>query len=97
MNVVFSPRALTDLRGIQAYIAYDNVAAAARVANRIRSLIDLLPHHPQIGERYRGGPRRRLVVPNYPYCIYYRIAEESDQIIILTIQHTRRIQPTFSS
>ena len=36
MKVIFSPRARDELREIQIYIAFDNVAAAARVASRIR-------------------------------------------------------------
>lgn len=32
MKVIFSPRARDELREIQIYIAFDNVAAAARVA-----------------------------------------------------------------
>ena len=97
MKVIFSPRAREDLRGIQSYIACDNVAAAARVAGRIRSIIDLLPYHPKIGEVYEDGPERRLVVPNYPYCVYYDLDEAAGQINILTIQHTSRIPPRFPS
>ena len=95
MRVVFAPRARDDLRQIQSYIAYDNVTAAARVAGRIRSMIELLAFHPKIGEVYEKGPERRLVVPSYPYCVYYDIDPDAGQINILTIQHTSRIPPSF--
>lgn len=44
MKVIFSPRARDELREIQIYIAFDNVAAAARVASRIRGAISILEY-----------------------------------------------------
>jgi plasmid stabilization system protein ParE len=95
MKVVLSPRAVDDLREIQAYIAYDNVSAAARVASRIRGAIAMLQLHPRLGHVYEEGPERRLVVPGYPYCIYYDLNEPAKRISVLTIQHTHRRPPRF--
>ena len=94
MKVIFSPRARNELREIQIYIAFDNVAVAARVASRIRGAISILEYHPKIAELYKGGPERRLVVPGYPYCVYYDVDERAEEVNVLTIQHTsRRPQP----
>ena len=42
MIVVLSPRAVQRLREIQAWIAYDNLTAAAQVIQRIRQTTEIL-------------------------------------------------------
>lgn len=95
MKVFLSPRAVDDLRAIQAYVAYYNVSAAARIASRIRSVVALLGDHPRIGQVYETGPERRLVVPEFPYCVYYDLDEPGGWVNVLTIQHTHRLPPKF--
>ena len=55
----------------------------------------MLEHHPRLGHVFEGGPERRLVVPSYPYCIYYDVDDVAGQISVLTIQHTHRTPPDF--
>lgn len=90
-----APRAIGDLRENQAWIAYDNVAAAARVTSRIRGTIAMREHHPRLGDVYEEGPERRLIVPGYLYCIYYDLDDAAQQVSVLTIQHTHRRPPRF--
>ena len=61
MKLVFSPRAPLRLREVQAYIAYDNVTAAAAVVSRIRQSAEMLTDHPMLG-RDRDGLTRELTV-----------------------------------
>lgn len=92
MKLVFSPRALLRLREIQAYIAYDNVTAAANVVNRIRQSVEMLADHPKLGRKH-DAKTRALVVSGLPYCIYYRIDEAAETIEIITIAHTSQKPP----
>ena len=92
MKVVFSPRAILRLRQIQAYIAYDNVTAAARVVGRIRQSTEMLADHPKLGSAWAGGTRA-LTVSGLPYRIHYRLNKEADRIEIVTIAHTSQRPP----
>ena len=68
MIVVLSPRAVQRLREIQAWIAYDNLTAAAQVIQRIRQTTEILADHPKLGPLWRG-----IVVSGLPYQVIYRI------------------------
>ena len=93
MIVVLSPRAVQRLREIQAWIAYDNLTAAAQVIQRIRQTTEILADHPKLGLLWRGGPSRGIVVSGLPYRVIYRIDAQSGQIKIVTIGHTSRRPP----
>ena len=94
MKVVFSPRALLRLREIQAYIAYDNVTAAATVMNRIRQSTEVLADHPMLGREWDEFTRA-LVVSGLPYRIHYRIDESTEIVEVITVVHTSQKPPRF--
>lgn len=94
MKVVFSPRALLRLREIQAYIAYDNVTAAATVMNRIRQSTEVLADHPMLGREW-DERTRALVVSGLPYRIHYRIDESTEIVEVITVVHTSQKPPRF--
>ena len=93
MKVVFSPRALLRLREIQAWIAYDNVTAAAKVVNRIRQSAEMLADHPMLGREWDGT--RALVVSGLPYRIHYRIDQGAEIVEVITVVHTSQKPPRF--
>jgi len=97
MRVVFSPRSLQRLREIQAYIAYDNVTAAAKVVSRIRQCAEVLADHPKLGQVWDGGSTRAFRVSGLPYRIHYRINEEAEVVEIITVAHTSQLPQTFES
>ncbi|HEY0106394.1 MAG TPA: type II toxin-antitoxin system RelE/ParE family toxin [Rhizomicrobium sp.] len=73
MKVVWSPRAERDLDDIWEYIAADNVDAADRILERLRTVSDLLADHPHIGRAGRVGDTREFVVTGTPYLLIYRV------------------------
>lgn len=84
MNVVWSPGAERDLDEIWEYIAADNMDAADRVADRLRTAANLLCAHPRIGRAGRRSGTRELVVSGTPYFLEYRLkatAVEITQVI----------------
>lgn len=94
MKLVFSPLARERLREIQAHIARDNIAAAARVASTIRASAEILIDYPEIGRIYAGAVRR-LNVSRYPYAIFYRVDQARGEVVILTIRHGFQLPPDF--
>lgn len=90
MKVVWSEPALAQLDEIFAYIARDNPAAAAKVANRIRATAALLETSPRIGHATDRKGVFALTLSRYPYIIFYRILERQGHIRILRVRHARR-------
>jgi len=95
MKVEISARAESDLRQIQAYIAFDNITSARRVIEALRQEIDLLGERPNRGRLWEGGPTFVKSVTRYSYRIHYQIDEAVDIMTILTVWHTSRLPPDF--
>ena len=90
MIVRFSRRAASDLTEVSTYLRSHNRVAAARVRAAILDSIELLNRFPNAGRRQDFEDVRKLVVPRYPYLIYYTVDQTSEQILIVTIQHSAR-------
>ena len=55
---------------------------------RIQAIIELLLQHPHSGRITSNGRLRRMVVPPYPYLIFYEVTE--DDIVIHGVRHAAR-------
>ena len=86
-EVVWTKRAVRNLESIFDYIAADNLAAAAHLAEEIYSQVGLLTDHPHMGRAGRVIGTRELVVHEH-YIIPYRVVK--GRVEILTVQHTKR-------
>jgi len=93
MKLVFSPLALRQLHEVQAYIAYDNPSAAAKVVARIRQSIETLADFPKLGQVWNDGPTRALPVSGLPYRVHYRVIEAAETVEIMLVMHTSRKPP----
>jgi len=91
MKLRFTTPARIDLIEIQDYIARDDPAAAHRIAQRIRTQVGRLVHHPQLGRPGHTAGTRELSIVGTPYFVVYRIEQRS--IEVLTIVHARRCWP----
>ena len=89
----FSERSLCDLQQIPDYIAYDSVANADRLIDRLEDLCFRLADQPLMGVlRPESGPGVRIfAVPSTPYMIFYRPID--DGVAILHIRHGSRRLP----
>jgi plasmid stabilization system protein ParE len=90
MNVVYAPRAVRDLEQIGAYYrAVADPKIASAIATRIETIINRLPAHPLSAPRVARRPDvRAVLVLRYPYKIFYRV--RNDSIEILHVRHTAR-------
>ncbi len=81
MSVVWTRRAIGDLRALRAYIARDNPTAAADVAQRILDVTERLTEFPASGRPGRKPNTRELVVGGTPYLIPYRVTGRTVEIL----------------
>lgn len=90
-HVAWLQAALDDLRGIHAYIALNNPAAARRVVKVVRGDVKVLQDHPAIGRPGRIEGTRELVIGRFPYIVAYR--QTVTRVEILAVVHTSRLWP----
>ena len=94
-NVIYSDRALNDLRNIHRYIAVELLApdAAKNVSNKIMDEIDALDEMPNRNPLYEKEPwhsrgLRKLIVGNF--VAFYLPMEEQKQVLVITIMYGKR-------
>ena len=85
MQVRWLSPAILDLVALRKYIEEDNPAAAASVAKRILTEIELLKDYPGMGKHGRVEGTRELVSSGLPYIIAYRV--KNNAIEILRVLH----------
>jgi toxin ParE1/3/4 len=67
------------------HIAIDSPSAALAQIREIRTQVDLLAHHPNLGRLGRVPGTRELVIARTPYIVAYRIEDES--VVVIRILH----------
>jgi len=86
--IVYAPRALDDLRAIEAYLQERNPVAAKRVLEQIKRTIETLAVFPFVGIIVNEDGDRRIGVARYPYLVFYHQAE--GDLFIDHIRHSSR-------
>jgi len=86
MRVKWSRKALLNLDNAVEYIAADNSAAVADVAQRIWDASQMLAKQPGMGRPGRVTGTRELVISGLPYILPY--VEKGGAVIILRVMHT---------
>ena len=91
MKIFFSSHAKSDLLEIVRYISNDKPIAAKKWANSIKDSINKLEQFPRLGRvvpEYSDGSIREIIKSQYR--IVYKIDEKQNNIVILTIHHSKR-------
>ncbi|KRA57802.1 addiction module toxin RelE [Caulobacter sp. Root655] len=83
LRVIWSPRAVRDLAGIDSYISQFAPLAAQRFTARLVSTVRSLATHPNRGRPIGDGVRELVVVR--PYLVVYEVT--GDRVEILHIKH----------
>lgn len=73
------------------FVAADDPATAARMAEEIAVAVMRLDRFHEIGRPGRRLGTRELVLPRIPFVVVYRVREKA--ITILRLLHTSRIRP----
>jgi toxin ParE1/3/4 len=87
MKVRYRRRALSDIEGIQQYIATHNPRAATEVVARIRESAERLGSWPRIGHAGRAATTYEWTVVGLPYIIVYEIDERASEVAIIAVFH----------
>ncbi|MBM3527916.1 MAG: type II toxin-antitoxin system RelE/ParE family toxin [Alphaproteobacteria bacterium] len=87
MKVRISRRAARDLSDIADYIRARNPSAALRVRDAILDSLNILTRFPNAGRQQGVEDVRKLIVPRYPYLIYYTVAPAQGEAVVVAIQH----------
>lgn len=82
-EVVWTARAIRNLRSIQSYISDFSPLASQRMAMKLKAAGASLIDYPERGAPLSGGRRQLTHIP--PYLIRYRVLGE--RVIILDIRH----------
>lgn len=91
MRLRYTLRARLDIAEIHDYIAQENVSAAKRVVQIIRTSAEALPQNPFVGRAGRIAGTRELTVVRFPFMLAYRV--EAGEVQILAVIHTARVWP----
>ena len=91
MRIRFTEQAYRDIEAIYRYIAEHDPIAAQKTLDRIKSIIDQLPSHPELGRPGRVEETRELIVPSTPFIVAYQLSVRF--IDILAIIHTSKRWP----
>jgi toxin ParE1/3/4 len=90
MRVTFDPAARSELDRVFEWIAKDNPRAAFEMIARIEAKVMRLgrPELANIGRPGLVEGSRELL--EYPYIIVYKVYEERDEIVVISIVHGAR-------
>ena len=92
VKLIWSPRAIKDLRGICEYIGKDSKYYAKFFAQRIVAMVEKIPEFPEIGRivpEYNENNLREKILRNYR--IVYRLKPGSVEIV--TVFHGAKLLP----
>jgi plasmid stabilization system protein ParE len=87
-----TPRAITDLEDIRAYLEPRSPQGAENVRRSIEQTIDTLSDFPGLGRGTDIPDIQVLPVVFYPYLVYHAVV--GDELVIAHIRHGARAAPT---
>jgi len=90
VNLRYTRRALEDISEIANFIRTENPQAAERVRAAILDSLKLLTRFPRIGRVTTVSGVRKLVTRKYRYLVYYKLDNDAEEIVLLTVQHPAR-------
>ncbi len=88
MKVTFTKDAASELAAILDYIAGRSQQGSRNVQIRILEKISMIAEQPGMGRMTRGGRLRRITATPYPYAVFYRVVD--DTIEIIGVRHGAR-------
>jgi addiction module RelE/StbE family toxin len=93
-KVIWTDEAITELRGLVAFISNDNPTAAIKLGETLIQKSMILSEHPRLGRMLRKSPTdsfRELVIP--PYRLIYQIDDKRLAIYVRLLWHGARQEP----
>jgi plasmid stabilization system protein ParE len=97
-RVILSPEAAADLQALYDYIALDSPQNAATMVGRLLDAIESLetfPHRNVARHQSRRIKHRVRSLPVKPYLVDFRVLDDRQAVIILSVRHGARRRPRF--
>ena len=90
MKIMFSDKAISDLKRLREFIAINNPENADKVASKIIRAINNLTIAPQLGKRLESFSKevRELSIGRF----VFRYLVEEEYVVILNIWHSKEIR-----
>ena len=88
MRITYLGKAAKDLQWLHIYYTHRFPEGRDRAWRRIQNGLRLIIANPAIGKPFGSSMRRRYVVPNTPFVIYYQF--RMDRLEIARVWDTRR-------
>ena len=88
----YRARAERDIEDIHAWLRQKSESWAHRVVREIRTQVELLAEHPGLGVATDDVPARRWPMPRYGYAVFYEIDWANEQIEVLRVRDSRRLE-----
>ncbi len=96
MKVVFTQPSLDELDEILTFLATRSRPAAQMFASHVEALADLLARWPEAGRRVERRPDLRVAaVRRFPVRVFYRVVDDSVEIIHIRHAARQPWQPPF--
>ena len=90
MKIIYTEESKKNLIKIYEHIAKDSPLSAKKVVSAIHAVMGHLINFPLMGVATATSNIRKLVLSTYTYTIYYQYFEESDEVRILHIKHSKQ-------
>jgi plasmid stabilization system protein ParE len=88
VTVVVAPRALAQLRRAVEHWERDHPGRWSRLADEVARALELLASFPEIGISVGRSKRRKLLLPDVGYCLYY--VRRTERVEVIAVWHTSR-------
>lgn len=89
--VVVAPRARAQIRRAVEYWESEHPGERSRLADEVALALELLADFPDLGLGVGQRGRRRLLLPNVSYHIYY--VRRAERVEVVAVWHARRGRP----
>jgi plasmid stabilization system protein ParE len=87
MKLRLTLRATRDLTSIADFVHARHPSGALRVRTAILRAFQTLTLFPNAGRAQTVKGVRKLVVPSYPYLIYYLVDTDREEVVVVAVQH----------
>jgi toxin ParE1/3/4 len=81
VTVEWTRRAIEHLREAYEYVARDSPEAAAKIVERVFTVVEGLERYPNMGRQGRQRGSRELVIAGTPFVVVYRPERKTVQIL----------------
>jgi toxin ParE1/3/4 len=97
MKLQLTEQAANQIAAINAYLVIRSPLGARNIQLAMDTTFTQLTSFPRLGRQQSTDGVRKIGVGHYPYNVYYRVDEQADEIVIISVRHTSRAPRFFDT